>query len=247
LVHEIEQRFGFRCSRETIRRVLHSSLKLSWKKAKKLLARADAAKREAFLERLEPLLAKAPRDDKQLIVYIDEAHIQLDADLGYGWAPVGCRLWVSSSSPGLAKVSFYGIYLYNEGQVRICPYDRANGHNTLEVLTKLRAEFPDRTITVIWDGASYHRAAQVRDKAESLDITLLPLPPYSPDFMPVESLWRWLREDVTYNYCHDTRAELIANVEAFQNQINQDPCAIADRLWVKNELNSEEEKLRFSK
>jgi hypothetical protein len=33
-----------------------------------------------------------------------------------------------------------------------------------------------------------------------LQIELVPLPGYSPDFMPVEALWRWLREDVTYLY-----------------------------------------------
>ena len=31
------------------------------------------------------------------------------------------------------------------------------------------------------------------------NIDLVPLPGYSPDFMPVEALWRWLREDVTYH------------------------------------------------
>jgi hypothetical protein len=35
------------------------------------------------------------------------------------------------------------------------------------------------------------------DLAEELAITLLPLPSDSPDFMPVEVLWRWLREDAT--------------------------------------------------
>jgi hypothetical protein len=32
----------------------------------------------------------------------------------------GERFHIASSSPGLsAKVSFYGLYLYNEGQVRL--------------------------------------------------------------------------------------------------------------------------------
>jgi len=38
--------------------------------------------------------------------------------------------------------------------------------------------------------------------ARTLDITLMPLPGYSPDLMPVEALWRWLREDVTDHHCH---------------------------------------------
>ena len=104
--------------RETIRAALHR-LKLSWKKGKKLLSRADPAKRAAFVATIQAVLGRAQRDE-ELLVYIDEAHIHQDADVGYGWSVRGERLWVCSSSPGLsAKASFYGLYLYNEGQVRI--------------------------------------------------------------------------------------------------------------------------------
>jgi hypothetical protein len=41
-----------------------------------------------------------------------------------------------------AKVSFYGLYLNNEGQVRIWPYAQANGAHIIEVLRRLRAEIP---------------------------------------------------------------------------------------------------------
>ena len=37
-------------------------------------------------------------------------------------------------------------------------------------------------------GASYHRAGIVREAATALQIDLVPLPGYSPDFMPVEAL-----------------------------------------------------------
>src|SRR5215213_11027303 len=106
------ERFGCLFCRETIRAVLHR-LKLSWKKAKKLLGRADPERRRAFVEQLQDVLAGAQRD-QHLLVYVDEAHLHQDADLGYGWAERGQRLWVASSSPGLsARVSFYGLYLYN--------------------------------------------------------------------------------------------------------------------------------------
>ena len=35
-------------------------------------------------------------------------------------------------------------------------------------------------------------------KRLELRINVLPLSAYSPDFMPVEHLWQWIREDVTY-------------------------------------------------
>src|SRR4029078_7674834 len=126
----VRERFGRRCCRETIRTALHRR-KLSWKKAKKLLGRANPERRQAFIEQLQGLLDGAQRD-QHLLVYLDEAHIHQDADLGYGWPTRGERFLVAPRSPGLsARVSFYGLYLYNEGQGRLWPFPRANGDHTI--------------------------------------------------------------------------------------------------------------------
>ncbi len=160
----MRERFGLRCCRETIRTALHRR-KLSWTKAKKLLGRADPERRQAFVEQLQDVLAGAQRD-RHRVVFLDEAHIHQDADLGYGWAERGQRFWVASTSPRLsARVSVYGLYLYNEGQVRRWPYSRANGEHTIAVLRRLRAAFPEEALIVLWDGAPYHRAKSVREAA----------------------------------------------------------------------------------
>jgi transposase len=209
------------------------------------LNKAKPAERAAYLERLKGLLDEALQG-RCLLVYIDEAHIHLDTDEGYGWSICGERFWVSSSSPGRAKVSFYGVYLYNLGQVRIFPYDKADQFNTIDVLKRLRVEFPDMVIKLIWDGASYHRAQRIKAAAEVLEIELLPLSAYSPDFMPVEHLWQWPREDVTDHTCYDKPSQLIRQVVGFEQRINAVPLTLADRLWVKTHLKPEEEKLRVS-
>jgi transposase len=234
----VRAQFGRRFCCETIRRALHR-LRLSWKKAHKLLGRAKPEQPEAFVAQIGALLDGA-RDERHHLVYLDEAHIHQDVDLGYGWAEPGTRFEVASSSPGLkAKVSFDGLYLYNEGQVRIWPYDRANGDHTIDVLRRLRAEIPTGTLIVLCDGAPYHRAKVVWSAAASLDIHLQPLPSYSPDLMAVEPLWRWLREDVTYHHCHPTAEDLIRRVAAFETDVNADSYAVADRLWVKDHLDPE--------
>ena len=96
----VEETSGRRCCRETIRRALHR-LKLSWKKARKRLGRADPPRREAFLAQVQDLLAGAQHDRPRL-VYLDAAHIHQDAGLGYGWSARGQRFGVGSHSPRLA-------------------------------------------------------------------------------------------------------------------------------------------------
>src|SRR4051794_38256479 len=106
--------------------------------------------------------------------------------------------------PGVMGFRRLRSRLYNEGPVRIWPYDRASDDHTIDVLRRLRAEIPPGRLIVLWDGAPYHRAKTVWAAPASLDIHLEPLPGYSPDLMAVEPLWRWLREDVTY--CTDPNA-----------------------------------------
>ena len=53
-----------------------------------------------------------------------------------------------------------------------------------------------RHAVVIIDGAGWHTA----DTAQSFDnITLVKLPPYSPELNPVEQVWQWLRQNELAN------------------------------------------------
>lgn len=231
--------------RETVRRALRRA-GLTYKKATKILTRACPEKRAAYLERLGALIEQATRGER-LLLFMDPAHVHQECDLGYGWAPRGRRLLVASRSPGLSeRVTFYGTYVYNEGTVRIWPKERANAATTIEVLERLGEEFAGRAVTVIWDGASYHRAKSVVAKVEELGWELAPLPGYSPDFMPVEELWRWLRSEVTHNYVHRSEAELIERAAEFEAAVNQTPYVVADRLTVLDHTDPEAEELRIS-
>lgn len=82
LVAWVKTTFGIDCCRDTLRKTL-KDLGFSWKKARKLLNKANPGKRAVFLEQLQGLLDDALHQ-RCLLVYIDEAHIHLDTDEGYG-------------------------------------------------------------------------------------------------------------------------------------------------------------------
>jgi transposase len=55
--------------------------------------------------------------------------------------------------------------------------------------------------TAIMDNASFHRKSKLYELAEEAGVGLLFLPPYSPDFNPIEKSWanmkRWLRSGMS--------------------------------------------------
>jgi transposase len=82
--------------------------------------------------------------------------------------------------------------------------------------------------------------------AADLGFTLVPLPAYSRDLNPIESLWKWMRKDVTQDHCYRTMRELFEACKAFKVRINTDPVQLISRLWPKFELDPDFKKRLFS-
>jgi transposase len=69
---------------------------------------------------------------------------------------------------------------------------------------------PDVQAVLVWDGAGYHRA---NDLICPSNITLLQLPPYSPELNPVENLWHYLRSHHWSNRQYQSVDELFDAAE----------------------------------
>ncbi len=234
-------------SRNTLRTILRAA-GLRWKQCKKLLSKADAEKRTHFVEQFQALYERMCRHEV-LLIYVDEVHLHQDMEVGYTWSPVGEANWIPSASPGLsARLNWFGAYNFTDGSCFVWEDGPCNGDTTLHFLQQLSHWLgkTDRQVVIIWDGASYHRSKKVRTYAAALGFQILPLPGYSPDLNPIEGLWKWLREEVTQHFCHETLDELRKDCLAFINDINRDPFQIISRLWPRFDLDLDIEKLRVS-
>jgi transposase len=243
----VEEQIGRPVSRTTLRTIL-TQAGLSWKKCKKLLTKANPEKRARFVEEFKALYQQMLRGEIR-IIYIDEVHIHQDMDLGYAWTRKGKPAWRKSSSPSLSeRINWYGAYDFTEGQVLIWHEGKCNSENTIQFLQRLSKWLneSERKIVIIWDGASYHRSKIVQAEIAELGFELLAVPGYSPDLNPIEGLWKWMREEVTQNYCHKTMRQLFIDCKAFIDSINQDPGQVVKRLWPKFDLDPEFEKLLVS-
>jgi len=84
-----------------------------------------------------------------------------------------------------------------------------NAETTTAFLRQLRAKYA-KPLIVIWDNGPAHRGAAMRDDLQTpgLNLRLVALPPYSPDFNAAEAIWDWAREQVTANWRFGTTGKL---------------------------------------
>ena len=229
-------------------RVLRTQ-RLSWKKCQKVLKKADPQRRAAFVQQLQELFERVCRQEIRLL-YIDEAHLHRDMDLGYTWAPEGKPAWRLSGCASLAeRINWYGAYDFSLGQCFIWNEGACNQDHTIEFLHHVATWIGDEPgeVVLIWDGAPWHKAKRVQAAALELGFTVVALPSYSPDLNPIEDLWKWMREEVTRNFCHASMRHLFDACKAFIDRINVDPQRLVSRLWPRFELDPEFEKFLVSK
>ena len=92
----------------------------------------------------------------------------------------------------------------------------SNSETSAAFLEQLRERHGGR-LNVIWDNAPAHRGEAVRGllRKPGLNLRLINLPGYSPDFNAGEAIWGWAREEATGNLCLGSKAAVQERVGGF--------------------------------
>jgi len=212
----IEEQFHVLLSSRSCLNYLHR-LGFVLKRPKKRLTKANAEKREAFVGEYV-MLRREAQAGKAKIFFVDEAHFRADVELRSQWVLRGEPALVNSSSPRMGeKVTYYSAVCLETGEVEVLPIEgNSNAETSVAFLKQLRKKHPGPLI-VIWDNGPAHRGEAMRTylKTPNLQLHLVALPAYSPDFNPDEAIWEWVREEVTANICFGTAANVREKVDAF--------------------------------
>lgn len=106
------------------------------------------------------------------------------------WAPRGSR-------PSAPKQTAYGnlhvlsAVCPSSGRAEGLVSPKLNAPVVQTFLDQLSATIPARVhVVLVWDGAGYHVAKRLRVPS---NLSVVRLPPYSPELNPVERLWLYLR------------------------------------------------------
>ena len=181
---------GISLSRSTCLNYLHR-LGFTFKRPKKRLVKADDAKRESFLAEYAALRDEARRFGAK-IFFADEAHFRADAELRGKWVLRGEPALVDSGSPRYGeKASYYSAVYLETGEVEWMELEgNSNSGTSAAFLGQLREGHSGR-LNVIWDNAPAHRGEVVREylRTPGLNLRLMNLPGYSPDFITDEAVW----------------------------------------------------------
>ena len=215
------ERFGVRLCRSSCLNYLHR-LGFVLKRPKKRLVKADEAKRKAFVADYCQLRQQAEASGAK-IFFVDEAHFRADADLRAKWVLKGEPALVDSTSPGLKeKVNYYSAVCLESGEVEEMEVEgNSNAQTSTDFLRHLRARHP-QPLVVIWDNAPAHRGEPLRTylSTPNLELWLVALPSYSPDFNADEAIWDWIRDEVTANTCLGTKAKVRQHVNRFLESLS---------------------------
>ena len=219
----VSERFGISLSRSSCLNYLHR-LGFSFKRPKKRLLKAKESQRESFV--LEyAVLSEEARRTRAKVFFVDEAHFRADAELRGKWVLRGEPALVDSTSPSYGeKASYYSAVCLETGDVEWMELEgNSNSGTSVAFLQQLREKHVGR-LNVIWDNAPAHRGEAVREylRTPDLDLRLVNLPGYSPDFNADEAIWDWAREEATGNLCLGTR-------EAVQERIGNFLAGLANR------------------
>jgi transposase len=187
------------------------------KRPKKRLLKADAAKRAQFVALYAALRLEADATGA-LILFVDEAHFRADVDLHAQWVLRGEPALVDSTSPRHGeKATYYSGVCLETGMVDVMSVtESCTAETSVAFLKQLRAKYTQPLI-VIWDNGPMHRGPAIQEylATPGLNLRLIALPAYSPDFNPDEAIWEWAREEVTANTCLGTAAKVRESLDRF--------------------------------
>lgn len=203
---------------------LLAQLGFSFQKARFVSDHLDEAARHRWLTHTWPEILALARQTQALILFGDEASFAQWGSLSYTWAPKGQQPTVKTSGRRkgykvFGLIEYFSGRLFWQGQI-----ERFNAESYIAFLTAVLAQTQEPLI-LIQDGAKYHtgRATQAFLAAHSERLTKFQLPSYSPDFNPIEHLWRNVKKEATHLKYFPTFEALTAKVETALNQVTQLP------------------------
>jgi transposase len=196
---------------------------LSYQKAAFVSDHLDEEKRKHWVEVTWPAILKQAQEKNAVILFCDEVSFAQWGSLSRTWAPKGKQPKIKTT--GIRKgLKMFGAIEFFDGDFHFMETaGRFNGQSYSQFLKHLLNRY-NRPIILIEDGARYHGGKIVNPIKEKYKddgrLFVYRLPSYSPDYNPIEKLWKNTKKDATHCKYFPTFEDLRASViKAFEKYL----------------------------
>ena len=185
----------------------------SYKQPKGVPHKFDSEKQQEFIDFYETLKAEVEEDE---LFFMDATHPTQATKLSYGWIRKGQDKTIKTTG-SRSRLNLIGAMNLNQiDKAYVKRFDKVNGESIEDFFEQIRAYVNhNRPLHRVIDGAAYHRARAVKDKAKQLNITLHYLPPYSPNLNPIERLWKVMNQHARNNRYFASTKDFRAAIDNF--------------------------------
>lgn len=209
----IEERFNAHFNAHYLSDYL-KTLGFSYQRATFVATRRDAEARNKWLSQTWPAIIKEQQSKNAYLLFGDECSFAQWGSLSHTWAPIGQTPLVETR--GTRKnYKVFGAIDFQTGRFFHQGINgKLNGESYIEFLQQILTN-TRKHIILVQDGAPYHKSKAVKAFIEknSKRLSVYTLPSYSPDYNPIEKLWKKIKQGYTHLHYFDTYESLINQVE----------------------------------
>jgi transposase len=194
---------------------LLQNLGLSFHKAACVAAPLNAHKRQAWRTTTWPQILRLAKERQALVLFGDEASVPQWGTLTYPWARRGQPPKVKTCGKRKGYKGF-GLMEYFTGRLFYQGQDgRLNSWAYIAFLRRVLAQTTP-PILLIQDGAKDHTSAETQAffAQPTARMQVFQVPTYSPDYHPIEKLWKKIKQ-------HATHLHYFPTLEALTNKVEQ--------------------------
>lgn len=130
--------------------------------------------------------------DSNSLVFLDEAGVDIAMSRTHGWAPPGETPVIERPARG-RRISLIGAIAADGTRALRKVEGYVDGDEFIAFLKEDLGPRLKKGDIVIMDGPSIHKVEGVAGVLAERGATAMFLPPYSPEFNPIEMTWSWLK------------------------------------------------------
>jgi transposase len=227
----IEDHFGVKYHSHHVPRMLNQ-LGFSIQRPRKRLARANLEAQAIWLQTTFPAIKKKAKACRGLVMFEDEASFWLDGTLHRTWSRVGIQPRVDTFGMRKTAHIFGAISLEERPRFRYQFAPVFNGATFLDFLKHLVYRSRRKIFLIIDNGPCHNLDADGKAwlAANRHRIELFRLPPYSPEFNPIEGVWKETKKRTTHNRFFRTTEERDEALIATFAEFGAQPSLIAGQV-----------------